>query len=149
MKPKILVVEDDEGVRKSTADFLSSDFDVVLAADTDEGFNAIRENNLMDNQVSGHQIDLIISDISMPGLVAFNGPDMVEKIAEAFSFKKAIMPPVIFMSAFVPDDAVVFSKIVFFGSAFFKKPFNLFKLEEMIKKLLERRQWLLAGRTAN
>ncbi|QZZ20688.1 response regulator [Leptothermofonsia sichuanensis E412] len=87
---KILIVEDNEGIRKFISDFLRwRSFNVIEAKDGLEGWQlAIAQNP-----------DLILSDIDMPRL---SGYELLEKLQQDFNLA---MIPVILMSGTVTADA--------------------------------------------
>ena len=57
-RPKILVIEDEAGIRRLIKKTLESDYEIHLAADGQEGLT----------QVQAVKPDLILLDIQMPGL---------------------------------------------------------------------------------
>ena len=75
MKPTILVVDDDEDVRKLLQEALANDYDIVLAG---EGFEGLSEV-----MVGEKNIDLIITDLHMPGL---DGIEFVKGLPEGIPF---------------------------------------------------------------
>jgi len=76
---RILVVDDEEGIRTSIRRVLELDgYEVTLAADGDEGELRFRENHP----------DLVITDIVMPGK---NGLEMLSNLKADFPDMKAIV----------------------------------------------------------
>ena len=59
--PSILLVEDHQDTRQMYAEFLASLFDVATAADGEEALGLMR----------GHRPDLLITDLSLPGIDGF------------------------------------------------------------------------------
>ena len=56
MKKKILICDDEEGIRESLKLILENDYDLIFAQNGDEAVNAMRTN----------RIDITILDIKMP-----------------------------------------------------------------------------------
>lgn len=80
--PKILIVEDNRDLNKAVCSFLSrKGFETFASCDANEAYDVLYEN----------QIDLIISDIMMPGT---NGFDFASAVRE---YNKEI--PILFMTA--------------------------------------------------
>ena len=75
MKPTILVVDDDEDVRKMLQEALAEEYDLVMAG---EGFQGLSEV-----MVGEQKIDLVITDLKMPGL---NGIEFVKNLPEGIPF---------------------------------------------------------------
>jgi DNA-binding NtrC family response regulator len=69
MKKKVVIVDDDEAIRKTFFLILNSDYRVYLAKDAEE---ALR-------RFEGTDINLIIADLKLPHL---NGLDMIAKFRE-------------------------------------------------------------------
>ena len=74
MKPTILIVDDDENVRELLREVLSKDYSVVEASGGYEGLDEI---------VKGQKIDLIITDLEMPGI---DGIAFIEKFPEGIPY---------------------------------------------------------------
>jgi CheY-like chemotaxis protein len=114
-KPVILLVEDDVLVRFTTADILrEAAFDVLEAVDSSEALALL---------TTGHPLDLVITDIRMPGHM--DGLQLASVI-------KATRPnlPVALLSSHLeqPDhDADVF----------LQKPYSPDQLVEVVKRLIE------------
>ncbi|WP_135079363.1 PAS domain-containing sensor histidine kinase [Terasakiella sp. SH-1] len=84
----ILLVEDEDPVRLFGARALSAKgYEVLEAASGDLAWEIVKSK--------GHQIDLVITDVVMPGM---KGPDLVELVHERFPKIK-----VIFMSGYAED----------------------------------------------
>jgi two-component system cell cycle sensor histidine kinase/response regulator CckA len=119
---RILFVEDEDAVRKVAARLLKArGYEVIEAADGEEAL-AIAE------QMAG-QIDLMISDVIMPGL---DGPHLL----------KAARPylagaPVMFISGYAEAE---FSKVLEGeeGVSFLPKPIDITVLAERVKQALQR-----------
>ena len=117
---KILVVEDNNELRKSVTAFLSQNgYDAVGAADANDAYDAIYEN----------VFDLIISDIMMPGVDGF------ELASEIRAINKTV--PILFMSAL--DDFASKSRGYRIGiDDYMVKPIDLGELLLRISALLRR-----------
>jgi two-component system response regulator PilR (NtrC family) len=117
MKKKVVVVEDDESIRKTFFLILSSDYQVYLAKDAEEALKRFKTAD----------IDLIIADLKLPRL---NGLDMIAKFRE-FGYKGEV----ILISAY-PDllnpEALSDLNI----SHTFVKPLDLDALNRSILRLL-------------
>ena len=71
MKKKILIVEDIHSIRLAISDMLGSSFDVFKASCFDEGIDIL----------SAYKIDLVITDIKMPGK---SGLDLIEYVKQYY-----------------------------------------------------------------
>lgn len=116
--PTILIVDDEKNTREGLKQFLESqDYDVLTAADGEEGFQQYREA----------KPELVLADIRMPRL---DGIGLLEKI-------KAENPNalVILLTAYgsVEDAVKAMRKGAFY---YLTKPVNLEELEFLIKKAL-------------
>lgn len=116
----ILLVEDEVPVRIFASRALSNKGYTVLEAENAEEALAIIAQG-------ESKIDLIISDVIMPGM---NGPDMVKEIRQAHPELK-----VIFMSGYT-EDAFVGTGLDNANLNFLQKPFNLKDMAAMVKKVL-------------
>jgi two-component system cell cycle sensor histidine kinase/response regulator CckA len=119
-KSTILLVEDETPVRIFASRALRNKGYTVLEADCGETAVEVM-------QTQGAEVELIISDVIMPGM---NGPSMVEKVTEQFPNVK-----VIFISGYA-EDVFVNS----FGAErafhFLPKPFTLKQLAQKVKEVL-------------
>ena len=119
---RILFVEDEDAVRKVSARLLRArGYEVIEAADGEEALVIAEEN--------AGQIDLMISDVIMPGL---DGPHLL----------KAARPylagaPVMFISGYAEAE---FSKVLEGeeGVSFLPKPIDITVLAERVKQALQR-----------
>ena len=119
---RILFVEDEDAVRKVAARLLKArGYEVIEAADGEEALIIAEEN--------AGQIDLMISDVIMPGL---DGPHLL----------KAARPylagaPVMFISGYAEAE---FSKVLEGeeGVSFLPKPIDITVLAERVKQALQR-----------
>jgi len=123
-KNTILVVEDEEIVRKLLCDVLEGDgYRVFVCSSPDEGIEI--------GQRHAEEIDLLLTDVVMPGM---NGREMARRIHE-------FLPqlPVLFMSGYakhsLPEQEQVNSNF-----EYLQKPFTLRSLSEKLRAILEKRQ---------
>ncbi|HCR86329.1 MAG TPA: hypothetical protein DIV86_06590, partial [Alphaproteobacteria bacterium] len=119
----ILIVEDEDPVRLfSTRALKNKGYNVL---DAFSGENALE----IIEQTGGDKIDLIISDVVMPGI---SGPEMVEKVLAKHPNIK-----VVFVSGYGED--VFYQQ---YGMErefnFLSKPYSLNQLAEKVKELLSR-----------
>jgi DNA-binding NtrC family response regulator len=117
MKKKVVIVDDDESIRKTFFLILNSDYSVYVAKDAEEALQRFRSSS----------IDLIIADLKLPHL---NGLDMIAKFRE-LGYKGEV----ILISAF-PDlvDPKELDRLSV--GHFFVKPLDLDALNQSINHLL-------------
>ncbi len=120
MQKTILVVDDDEGVRNLLQTRLTnSNYNVLIAAN---GLHAVQVIG------TGAKIDLMISDVNMPGMT---GVQLVEKL---FSESKSEFP-VIMLSANRDRDIVIRAAKTGIVE-YILKPFKYIEILEKIQKHL-------------
>ena len=116
----VLVVEDDELVRRSLNDILAG-----------KGYRVLQARNTREAELVGrtHEgaIDLVLTDLVLPGL---SGPELVEKL-------RADRPgmQVLYISGYREDDDRV-RRLVDAGKAFFPKPFTASAIAEKVHQIL-------------
>lgn len=111
---KILVVEDNVPVRETIADVLKlMGHDVQYAASAEEALERLKTLNA--------PLDLLISDISLPGL---SGCDLYRKIIQRYPSCRGLL------TSGLPDDHHDLN-----GTAFIQKPFTLDLLMDSIEAL--------------
>lgn len=111
---KILVVEDNVPVRETIADVLKlMGHHVLYAASAEEALDRLRTVNT--------PIDLLISDISLPGL---SGCDLYRQIKQRYPHCRGLL------TSGLPGDHHQLN-----GTAFIQKPFTLDLLMESIEAL--------------
>jgi len=117
----LLIVEDDEDVRRAVAEHLPSLGYQVLTAHPSEAMDLVRQR--------AGTIDLLITDVVMPGM---SGPELAENA-------RAEQPgmAVLFMSGYI-DDPVTRHGVVESKAPFLQKPFTLSELAAAIRTALER-----------
>ncbi|MCP3870949.1 MAG: SpoIIE family protein phosphatase [Gammaproteobacteria bacterium] len=119
--PAVLVVEDDNALRRLYAAYLSDDFDVHTASNGQEALQQLKNGG----------VDLVLSDIRMPQMSGFslrehlNGEQNTELI------------PFIFLTA--ADDAQLYQRASSLGiDDYLVKPVDKMKLMHTISRVLER-----------
>jgi DNA-binding NtrC family response regulator len=117
MKKKVVIVDDDESIRKTFFLILNSDYLVYLAKNAEEALQ----------RFEGTEIDLIIADLKLPHL---NGLEMIDEFR-----KSGYKGEVILISAF-PDllDPDTLSRLQV--GHIFVKPLDLDALNDAIAHLL-------------
>lgn len=116
-KSVILVVDDENGIREFLCTYLRSKSFKVLAAACGEEALQVWSENL-------GEIDLLLTDVVMPGL---NGKDLADRLR-----KECPGLRVIFMSGYLPEEIAEEA----LGSSFFKKPFHPAELLQAIRESL-------------
>ncbi len=121
-KGTVLVVEDDEGVRRLTGRILEQyGFGVVEAEDGKQALEMLAQ--------SGTRVDALVSDIVMPGM---SGPDLVGKVRRRLPHL-----PVLLLSGFTGNEAMESGPTVSVGrQAFLQKPFSPDALAAALEELL-------------
>jgi DNA-binding NtrC family response regulator len=117
---RVLVVDDERGVRESLRMLLKVDCEVTTAAGVDEGLRAIAEG----------QPDLILLDLVMPGR---NGFDLLTEVSAGDS-----PPPVIVLTA-TKTIATAVEAMKLGAADYVTKPFEIDALRIKIRQLLEHR----------
>ncbi|MGI9321578.1 MAG: GGDEF domain-containing response regulator [Thiogranum sp.] len=114
-KPSILVVDDSRLMRVAARKILKNDFEILEAEDGEAAWDVLQENR---------QIDLVMSDLSMPKL---DGLGLLKKIRESSEaqFKKL---PVIILTGAEDDDGSKSSALAAGASDFITKPFESVQL---------------------
>lgn len=117
MKKKIVIVDDDESIRKTFFLILNSNYLVYLAKNAEEALQ----------RFEGTDIDLIIADLKLPNL---NGLEMITKFRKTGYKREAIL-----ISAY-PDllDSETLSRLNI--GCIFVKPLDLDALNKSIAYLL-------------
>ena len=118
----ILLVEDEEGVRRLTAQILrSSGYRVIEAANGSDGLKLIAEGD--------HEIDLLITDVVMP---VMGGRQLTESVREKLPGVK-----VLFVSGYT-EDSIIRHGILSSEAEFLQKPFTAIALKTKVRELLDR-----------
>lgn len=117
MKKKILIIEDENGIRKVIRDFLSAEgFEIIEASDGQEGIDKFMED----------EYDLVILDIMMPIL---DGWSVCRRIR-----KKSDVPIIILTARGDEDDELLGFELK--ADDYVKKPFSPAVLVARVKKHL-------------
>ncbi|TVR63414.1 MAG: response regulator [Gemmatimonadales bacterium] len=117
----VLLVEDDDAVRAVTSRALLRFGYTVLAAEGGpQALDLLEEH--------GDGIDLLLTDIMMPGM---NGVEVARRVVEA---KPGIR--VFFMSGYADQD-LVRQGLLSPGTHFIQKPFTPFELVERVREVLD------------
>jgi two-component system, cell cycle sensor histidine kinase and response regulator CckA len=107
-KERILVVEDDDAVRRMTREFLKiNGYTVIEARSAADAIQLVESHD--------ETIDLVLIDVVMPGM---KGRELVERLAKLRSSLR-----VLYMSAYAEHDAINIG-IRSPGTAFIEKPFS-------------------------
>ncbi|MEO1051202.1 MAG: response regulator [Bacteroidota bacterium] len=121
-KRKILVAEDDRGIRMILEHFLTKEFEVITKVDGVEALNWLQAGNIP---------DLIIADIMMPNL---DGYDILQNIRTSGFFRNI---PVIMLSGL--EDSKERIKCLKMGADdYLVKPFNPEELKLRIENIFRR-----------
>jgi two-component system cell cycle sensor histidine kinase/response regulator CckA len=116
----ILVVEDDENVRKFAERVLKGfGYRVLIAANGEEAVRVAKEHE--------GAIDLMLTDVVMPGM---SGQDLEDKLRAS-----KLRIKVIYMSGYT-DDAIVHNGILEKGKIFLQKPFTIEALGRKVREAL-------------
>jgi len=116
---RILLVEDNKEVRKSTQDLLEAmGNDVVSASNGEEALDLYEGGNT--------NFDILITDVILPGM---NGKDLAERIWE-----KGKGLEILFISGYT-DDVISRKGILQKGVYFLQKPFSGQELSEKLKEI--------------
>jgi CheY-like chemotaxis protein len=122
MAQTILIVDDDPDIVFIIKDTLEKQGYTVLTAE--EGLSALK-------LLKTHTPDLIIADLSMPGM---GGWHFTTKVRQDVRYKST---PIIVLSGLLERDAE--PQEFETASAYMVKPFDIFKLLDKIKELLQNR----------
>ena len=115
----IIVVDDDEIVRRLTSRILAEEgFAVLEAEDGDEAIELAERHD--------HDIGLVVSDIVMPGL---NGIELLERLSR---WKPSL--PVVLMSGYTSQELLARALVA--PCAILQKPFDPERLLEEVRRCL-------------
>jgi DNA-binding NtrC family response regulator len=121
-KKSILIVDDEPNIRNMLTRYLSREYDVHVAADGQEAFDTVSENN---------DIELILSDVKMPHM---DGLELFSKVQES---KKDIKTIFITGTSTVQSAVDAMRKGAF---DYLTKPVDVSRLESSIKEALQRKR---------
>ncbi|MDO8805120.1 MAG: response regulator [Elusimicrobiota bacterium] len=117
----ILLVEDEESLRRLVRRVLSSGGYTVLTASC--GMEALKEL-----EQRGHPVDLVVTDVVMPGM---SGRELAREVA-----RKGLAGRILYMSGYT-DDAIVKHGVLEPGLAFIYKPFTIDGLLAKVRAVLD------------
>jgi len=117
---RVLVIEDNEGIRETTKEVLeTAGYEVVTASTGEEALELFEKDS---------NFDLLLTDVILPGM---NGREVMERLREKKEGLK-----VIFMSGYT--DGVLFCNgILYKGLNFIQKPFTSVDLLKTVRDVLE------------
>ncbi len=116
--PRILIVDDEVEITEILADLLSEDYECVRAGSAEQALN----------QLSDSQFQLVISDITMPGM---SGLDMIPHIKERSPDTVVVM----ISGMQTVESAIGALRLGAFD--YLMKPFDLRQVEAVVKRALE------------
>ncbi len=117
---RILLVEDDDAVRRMTCEFLKiKGYTVIQARSAADAIEWMGSND--------GAVDLVLTDVLMPGV---KGRELVEQLMKVHPALK-----VLYMSAYTEDDAINIG-ILNPGTAFIEKPFSPDELAKRVREVL-------------
>ncbi|CAH8283564.1 signal transduction histidine kinase [Mariniflexile fucanivorans] len=123
LRPTILVIDDEKDVRSFLYESFKNNYNVLLAADGEEGLRILNETPLQ----------LVISDVMMPKL---NGYQVCERIKSSAEFCHI---PVILLTA-IGDNIKEIQGLELGADDYIVKPFSIKYLEVRVKTLIENKQ---------
>lgn len=120
-KAKILIVDDEENIRKMLRRALESEnHEIETALNGDEGLSKIKEDDF----------DLILLDLKLPGM---DGIEVLEKMRE-----EDILVPVLIITGYGSTESAV--KVMKLGAIdYLQKPFKPQDIKEQVTDILKRR----------
>jgi len=126
---RVLIVDDEEGIRLALRTFLStSGYEVTTASSGEEALAAVQ---------AGPKFSLMLCDVRMPGM---SGVQLVPKVLE-------IDPDMAVMMLSAVNDASTATEVLSSGAMdYLMKPFELEDLERSIERILHRRNLLVEQR---
>jgi signal transduction histidine kinase/CheY-like chemotaxis protein len=120
-KERILVVEDDDAVRRMTRVFLEiKGYTVIEARSAEDAIQFVERQHK-------ETIDLVLTDVAMPGM---KGRELVERLGKLRPSLK-----VLYMSAYAQEDAIDVGMLSP-GTAFIEKPFSPDELAGKVRDVL-------------
>lgn len=122
-RPTLLVVDDEQDVRSFLQEAFSSNYNVILAVDGEDGWTKLNKNHPQ----------LVISDVMMPKL---DGYQLCEKIKSSTEFCHI---PVILLTA-NNENTKKIEGLELGADDYIIKPFSIKYLEVRVKKLIEKKQ---------
>jgi two-component system cell cycle sensor histidine kinase/response regulator CckA len=131
-KGRILVVEDDDAVRRMTRTFLEiRGYTVIEARCAADAIQFVQRPE--------EAIDLVLTDVVMPGM---KGRELVDQLAKLRPSLK-----VLYMSAYTEDDAISIG-VLSPGTTFIEKPFSPDELAAKVRDVLNNDRSNVRGQRA-
>ncbi|MBI4356232.1 MAG: response regulator [Candidatus Omnitrophica bacterium] len=116
-RPRILVCDDEEGIRESVALILGDDYDLAMATNGDEAIQKIQQGDF----------DLVLLDIQMPRVGGLQALEWIKKTEPDL--------PVVMLTAY--QSVEVAKQALKLGATdYIPKPFEREELLEQVKKAL-------------
>jgi len=142
MKPKVLIVEDEEIIRKFLSDVFSKQYDINAACNGQQGLE------IYCISVENHnQPDIVITDMNMPMM---QGNDLVKRIRAYETDLDIPKTAVIVMSGVPQENAPLLSDLEQVAAySFMSKPFDLATVHRHVQEALRRREAYLSGAVEN
>ena len=116
--PRILIVDDEVEITEILADLLSEDYECLKAASAEQALTLLRQ----------HQFQLVISDITMPGM---SGLEMIPHVKELSPETVVVM----ISGMQTVESAIGALRLGAFD--YLMKPFDLRQVEAVVKRALE------------
>lgn len=121
-RPRVVLAEDDDEMRRLVSRSLRNEGFRV-----DEAANGSELLEQLENASSaGDKVDVVITDIRMPGLSGFQALDWLQQV-------RALRPPTIVITAF--PDALTYVRASQLGVQVLEKPFDLDDLRSLVRTL--------------
>ena len=119
-KAKILIVDDDEGVREMLADLLGAfGYQTIVACNGREALSLLKK----------HEVSLVISDIKMP---VMDGIEMVKQIKARYPHLGVIL-----VTGYKPDYS--WNEVMRAGASdYVTKPFDINMIEKKVRAYFEK-----------
>lgn len=127
VKEQILIVDDEEAVRRLFVGCLSEQYSCSEASSTAEALTLLAEKNF----------SLVLADVIMPGL---SGIELLRKIIEIYPYTAVIM------ASGINNSQRALDALRLGAFDYLIKPLDLFALEMTVERALERRTLLLNAR---
>ena len=121
MDKKVLIIDDEEGVRESLTLILSDYYSLIVTEDAEQGIDCIREDP---------NIGLVLLDIKMPG---HNGLEILEKI-------KSLNPevPIVIVTGYKSVETAT-EAVRLGASGYIVKPFKAEEILDVVRKKLDKK----------
>jgi eukaryotic-like serine/threonine-protein kinase len=133
-KSRVLIVEDDESLRKLVRAYLGDEFIVSEAEDGDQVFL----------QLKREQADLIVMDVNLPGA---SGCELIEAI-RALECEDGPRPMILLVSGVIPPESLG-GLLANGADDFLAKPFSRAEFRSRVRGLLGRKAGSVARSAAN